>query len=400
MPQPTLATLRAVGQQLALTVDAAQFHLQVAAGHDSPASCSQDDADEFAALSSEIEGLQTQLQAVLGSVLAQSRHKIVAAAAAAEVPVDQHTDETIDLQAKTESEDHGPEIEPQEHKSTAGRTAKPKPDLPSVLQNFVQSTGRITLSDLPNKKRGLSSNALAMCRAVARRMVALMESDNCLDDASACLFRDTLERLAEAVEGLQPSEKISIKLVVLVAADLGRILELASAVSGTSAALESAELRSSRLKLMKYSEEHMDDMLMRMHTFVENVQQQKERLAGDHALTCIRNAIKRLAYDLRKEITTYKICQEMGLPERSEERWQIFKVVAGGFGDWIEHTAVPATPSKELKPLYLAAKIFGDKFPDRVPFTLLEWVIAKTTCSVVTSNQPANVCPYYMLLLL
>ncbi|KAE8983331.1 hypothetical protein PF011_g21236, partial [Phytophthora fragariae] len=80
MPQPTLATLRAVGQQLALTVDAAQFHLQVAAGHDSPASCSQDDADEFAALSSEIEGLQTQLQAVLGSVLAQSRHKIVAAA--------------------------------------------------------------------------------------------------------------------------------------------------------------------------------------------------------------------------------------------------------------------------------------------------------------------------------
>ncbi|KAE8893559.1 hypothetical protein PF005_g17834 [Phytophthora fragariae] len=282
MSLPTLATLRAIGQQLALTVDAAQFHLQVAADIDNSTPCSQDDADEFATISSEIEGLQTQLHAVLGSVLAQSRHKIVAAAAAAEAPADQHTDETIDLQAKTESEDHGPEIEPQEYKSTAGRTAKPKPDLPSVLQNFVQSTGRITLSDLPNKKRGLSSNALAMCRAVARRMVALMESDNCLDDASACLFRDTLERLAEAVEGLPPSETISVRNVVQVVTFLGRILELADAVSGTPAALASAELCSSRLKPKRSAGEHMDDMLITMHTFVQNLEKQKKPPRGDN----------------------------------------------------------------------------------------------------------------------
>ncbi|KAE9282134.1 hypothetical protein PF008_g27714 [Phytophthora fragariae] len=199
-------------------------------------------------------------------------------------------------------------------------------------------------------------------------MVALMESDNCLDDASACLFRDTLERLAEAVEGLPPSETISVRNVVQVVTFLGRILELADAVSGTPAALASAELRSSRLKPKRSAGEHMDDMLITMHTFVQNVEKQKKPPRGDN----LDRAVKTLTCKLQLDITTYNRCQELGLSERSKERWAYFTEVAGFLGDWIGRTAVLATPSKELKSMYVAAKRLREKFPDRVPSTLLE----------------------------
>ncbi|KAE9313588.1 hypothetical protein PR003_g19462 [Phytophthora rubi] len=364
--QHTLATLRALGQQLALTVDAAQFHLQVAAGDENSTPCSQDDADRFVTLSSEIKGLQTKLQAVLGRVLAQSRHKIVAAAT--EAPPAEQTDKTIDRRAETESGEDVPEIKPPEHKSSAGRTAKPLEDLPTALQIFVEATGRLILSDSFNKNNGLCSRAMGMCRIVARQLVALLESGNCLDDASACLFRDTLERLTETVVGLQEGGVLSERLVVQVVAYLGRILELADAVSGAPAALASTELRSSRLKLKRYSEEHMDDILMTMHAFVQNAQKQKNPPRGDN----LDRAVKTLTCKLQQDITKYNRCQELGLPERSEERWGYFTEVAGFLGDWIERTAVPAIPSKELKSMYLAAKRFGEKFPDRVPSILLK----------------------------
>ncbi|KAG6590855.1 uncharacterized protein IUM83_19074 [Phytophthora cinnamomi] len=356
----SLATLRAVQQQLRLTVEAAQFHLEVAADFDSR----QDDADQAEALAQEIESLQAELQSVLATVLTNSRLK--PATSFPQAAALEQADEALAMAAETEEEP--PEREPQDPKPS-GWQAKPREELPAALQNFVQATGPVLEpSHTAAQKTRLACVAMGKCRVVTSQLVVLMESGGCLDEPSACLFRVTVERLAEAVAEPTISLAVSIRTVALVVAELGKVLELANVVLGTPAALASAELRSSRLKFKKNAEEHMDDGLINMHTFVQAVEKQKKPLAGDS----LSRAVKNLAGSLRQDIVVYNRCQEMGLPDRSEKRWALFTKVASALGDWIGRTNMPATPSKELKRMYPVARKLRELFPDRVPSMLIE----------------------------
>lgn len=83
--------------------------------------------------------------------------------------------------------------------------------------------------------------------------------------------------------------------------DLERILELADMVSGTSAALSSAEPRSSLVKPEKYAEVHMDDTLAKMRGFAKLVQK-KNILAGQP----LHQAIKELGDKLVQGISVYR----------------------------------------------------------------------------------------------
>ncbi|KAG6590854.1 uncharacterized protein IUM83_19075 [Phytophthora cinnamomi] len=359
----SLASLRAVKQQLALAVEAAEFHVEVAANLDA---CPQDDRDQIATLSNAIEHLQAQLQTVLATVLVQSNKRVAAAPTPMPTPP-QPTDEVVDLDTETETEE---EIESPEHKSGGGQhSPKSTEELATSLQTFVQATGQVLAQPDTGKKHRKASVAVNRCRSVTGQLVALMESGGRLDDASACLFRDTVERLAGAAGGPQVSGQIPVKFLVEVVSRLGRILELADAVAGTPAALSSAELRSSRLKLKKYAEEHMDDTLAKMRGIMQAAQKRKGDPVRD---VRVHRAVKTLAANMAQDISMYYRYQEIGLPERSEERWAGFTEVAGVLGDWIGRIPNNAVPTQQLRTLTRFVKKLRKEFPDRLPAILLK----------------------------
>ncbi|KUF66232.1 hypothetical protein AM587_10006269 [Phytophthora nicotianae] len=121
-----------------------------------------------------------------------------------------------------------------------------------------------------------------------------------------------------------------------------------------------------QLMLKKYAETHSEDLLTMMEKTVLPIQK-KGKLTGRR----VEGPVKKLIVDFQQEMNRYKHFQMIDVPQRSEERWKVFKEVAEALAKWIGLTSMTATPPNQLKSMLRAAKRFNQEFPDRVPVLLL-----------------------------
>ncbi|ETO62450.1 hypothetical protein F444_19632 [Phytophthora nicotianae P1976] len=359
----SLATLQALQHQLSLTVDAAQQHIKAATFLDTSAPCSQEASERFHELAAEIESVQTELQALVAAVVTQTRQNRVA------IPTEtlELTTETIDpMDVETETEDEAVQANSEKQDIDQGRNPPSPEEVATRLQHFVLKTGEASATLEAGMRRNKSHVALTACRKVTDNLFQLMVSKVPINEAAACLFRDTAGKLATILADDQVAGNMRGMCVVHLVKKLGNVLELADTLTGIPAALSDAVLRSTRLKLKKYAETHSEDLLTMMEKTVLPIQK-KGKLTGRR----VEGPVKKLIVDFQQEMNRYKHFQMIDVPQRSEERWKVFKEVAEALAKWIGLTSMTATPPNQLKSMLRAAKRFNQEFPDRVPVLLL-----------------------------
>ncbi|KAL4172406.1 hypothetical protein KRP22_007570 [Phytophthora ramorum] len=370
----SLATLRDIEQHLSLAVDAAQRHLEAASALDASVPCSQDAADHIQSLAGEIERLRTQLQSVVASVLTQTRHKRISVTVEAPDAAIQgpHMDDT---ETETEDDSMGPslinyaqqEAQPKQEKLFK---SQPEPvtneELAASLQRFENATEEAAAAIETGKSLVKIPIAFGNCRKTSANVLLILKRREFVDDASACLYRDTLTKLAHIASDERAFGRIQAKALTQVMDQVETLLRLADEIDGTPSALSGAEVRSAQLKLGKYAEDNAESRLTKMHKYVESIP--KRGLSGDR----VEGPMKKLICDLHQEMNMYQAYQKFGLPPRSEERWAIFTEITETLGDWIGRTAMTAQPPKVLKPMFRAAQKFQKEFPGRVPSIFLK----------------------------
>ncbi|EEY70187.1 uncharacterized protein PITG_18950 [Phytophthora infestans T30-4] len=362
----SLATLQAVREQLSVAIEAAQRHLEVVS-HDTSSPSPQEAVERSHTLAAEIESLEVELQTLVATIVTQTRHKHVAASA--EAP--QATTETIDLMdVETETEDEAAHANTEQEDAKQTRKPPPTPEeVAANLQHFVLKTGDASAALDRGQKYRKAQAAIVPCRKVTENLFQLMESKIPIDEASACLFRDTAGKMATifAEGGRAGNNRDNVMCVVHLVSKLGKVLELADTLTGIPAALSDAVLGSTRLKLKKYAENHLEDQLTKMEKYVHTIQRQKGAVTAER----IEGPMKKLIVDFQQEMNKYKNYQKIDLPPRSEERWEVFQKVAEALAKWIGCTKMTASPPRQLKGMLRVAKKFNKEFPDRVPIILL-----------------------------
>ncbi|ETL79967.1 hypothetical protein L917_19493, partial [Phytophthora nicotianae] len=384
----SLATLQALQHQLSLTVDAAQQHIKAATSLDTSAPCSQEASERFHELAAEIESVQTELQALVAAVVTQTRQNRVA------IPTEtlELTTETIDpMDVETGTEDEAVQANSEKQDIDQGRNPPSPEEVATRLQHFVLKTGEASATLEAGMRRNKSHVALTACRKVTDNLFQLMVSKVPINEAAACLFRDTAGKLATILADDQVAGNMRGMCVVHLVKKLGNVLELADTLTGIPAALSDAVLRSTRLELKKYAETHSEDLLTMMEKTVLPIQK-KGKLTGRR----VEGPVKKLIVDFQQEMNRYKHFQMIDVPQRSEERWKVFKEVAEALAKWIGLTSMTATPPNQLKSMLRAAKRFNQEFPDRVPVLLLSaaLIMPGRTKSLVPSSQYVDLGPW------
>ncbi|KAG6958647.1 hypothetical protein JG688_00010416 [Phytophthora aleatoria] len=134
------------------------------------------------------------------------------------------------------------------------------------LQHFVLKTVESSAGLEAGIKCNKTQAALAACRKVTDSLFQLMESKIPIDEPSACLSvsRNTAGRLAAILSDECGAGNIRDMCVGHLVSMLGKVLELADTLAGIPVALSDAVLRSTRLELKKYAENHSEDWLTKM----------------------------------------------------------------------------------------------------------------------------------------
>ncbi|OWZ11185.1 hypothetical protein PHMEG_00015832 [Phytophthora megakarya] len=160
----------------------------------------------------------------------------------------------------------------------------------------------------------------------------------------------------------QTAGKIPAKILDLIISRLGKILELADKGTGIPAALSDPVLRSTRLTLKKYADDHWDDMLLSIHKYVQSIPNPGKNLFSH---------LGKLLADFGKELASFLRYQDIGMV-RQEEQWKIFDEITMTLAIWISHLPKLAKQPKELSSTFRMMKRFNARFPDRIPQALLK----------------------------
>uniref|UniRef100_H3HCK7 Uncharacterized protein n=1 Tax=Phytophthora ramorum TaxID=164328 RepID=H3HCK7_PHYRM len=322
--------------------------------------------------SSDIQALPQN--SVVASALTQTRHKRVSVTvealdAAIQGP---HMDDT---ETETEDDSMDPslinyaqqEAQPKQEKLFKSQPEPvTKEELAASLQRFENATEEAAAAIETGKSLVKIPIAFGNCRKTSANVLLILKRREFVDDTSACLYRDTLTKLAHIASDERAVGRIQAKALTQVMDQVETLLRLADEIDGTPSALSGAEVRSAQLKLGKYAEDNADSRLTKMHKYVESLP--KRGLSGDR----VEGPMKKLICDLHQEMNMYQAYQKFGLPPRSEERWAIFTEIAETLGDWIGRTAMTAQPPKVLKPMFRATQKFQKEFPGRVPSIFLK----------------------------
>ncbi|POM64316.1 Hypothetical protein PHPALM_20178 [Phytophthora palmivora] len=197
---------------------------------------------------------------------------------------------------------------------------------------------------------------LHCCSQVTTKLLDLIRSDGKVEEATACLYRDTTVRMGVLLSEKRAVEKLELKSTIKAMNQLGQLIKASCTKDGVPTALSDPALQCTWLDLKHFIDSHRDDALLRMHEYVIAFQQQNKQ-----------GSLVKLLGDFLDEMISYRKRKAPG-PLRSEENWNIFAEVGEVLADWIGSTTVlNVKESKRMRSMFHELKIFDATFPDRVP---------------------------------